>query len=88
MWYPHIETHVNKSYFTVVHNCTTVGGADPKPKQTTLVRYYRIYQNAFFPEWKTVDENVITITERGIVQCFLLDCFIGQQEYTKLQNII
>ena len=26
---PHIETHVNKSYFTVVHNCTTVGGADP-----------------------------------------------------------
>ena len=29
MWYPHIETHVNKSYFTVVHNCTTVGGADP-----------------------------------------------------------
>ena len=26
---PPIETHVNKCYFTVVHNCTTVGGPDP-----------------------------------------------------------
>ena len=36
----------------------------------------------FFPEWKTVDENVnqiiYTIVDRGIVQCFFIRLYLNK----------